>query len=86
MSKIRVYGADWCSATRQVLGYLDDLGVPYEYLDIDKDQDASAWVKQRNGGRELKPTIDLDGEILSEPSKTTLDESLRRHGLLKAKS
>ncbi len=80
--RVRVYGADWCRTSVRMLRYLDELGVPYEYLDIDYDRQAAAWVREHNNGNELKPTIDIDGEVLSAPRHHVLDDALRRHGIL----
>jgi thioredoxin reductase (NADPH) len=82
MASIKVYGADWCSMTKRALAHLEQLGVEYEYIDIDRDREAAQWVAAQNGGKEKKPTIDIDGEILSEPPNGLLDKVLQEKGLL----
>ncbi|MBA2647879.1 MAG: NrdH-redoxin [Pyrinomonadaceae bacterium] len=79
---IKVYGADWCGATRRALEHLDSLGVSYEYIDVEQDAQASEWVKKQNGGKERKPTVDIAGQVLSEPSNRELDSALREKGLM----
>jgi len=64
--------------TTRSLEFLRARGIPYEYIDVEKDASASEWVKARNGGRERKPTIDVGGEVIAEPSTRQLDELLRR--------
>lgn len=76
MKTVKVYGADWCPMTRRSLDHLRLLGVPFDYIDIEENPDASAWVKAKNGGKEKKPTIDIDGRILSEPTNDELDAAL----------
>lgn len=76
MPSIKVYGADWCGPTRRVLAHLKEQGVEFEYINVNNDPDASAWVKRQNNGKELKPTIDIDGTVLSEPSEAELDAAL----------
>jgi glutaredoxin len=39
--------------------HLDELGVEYDYIDVDHDEAASQWVKDHNDGKEKKPTIDI---------------------------
>ncbi len=80
--KITVYGANWCGYTTRARQHLDSLGVQYAYVDVDEDPAASEWVKQHNGGKELKPTIDVAGDVLSNPSPNELDSALQRRGLL----
>lgn len=78
MSQVKVYGADWCSMTQQTLSYLDEKNVSYDYVNIEKDDRAREWVKRQNEGKERKPTLDVGGEILSEPSDSELESVLRR--------
>jgi len=76
MKKIRVYGANWCPTTRQTLAYLDEKGIEYQYINIEEDEGASQWVKKQNHGKEIKPTLDIDGRVLSEPTEEELDDAL----------
>jgi glutaredoxin len=82
MASVKVYGADWCLMTKRALAHLDQLGVQYEYIDIDDDREAAQWVAAQNDGKEKKPTIDIDGQVLSEPSNRSLDQALQAKGLL----
>ena len=84
--QVIVYGADWCAYTRQAVYYLDELGVPYRYIEVDDDPAASQWVKDHNDGLELKPTIDVAGTILSAPTARELDAALERSGLMPARA
>ena len=43
-----VYGTRWCAATQLVRRYLDRMGVPYEYVDLDVHPEAA---EQLRGGR-----------------------------------
>jgi len=55
---------------------LNHMGVDYEYVDVDQNPEASEWVRRHNNGKEIKPTIDVDGQILSEPSDAELEEAV----------
>jgi len=76
MSQIVVYGADWCPMTKNTLDQLRSLGVPYEYINIENDAEAREWVRRQNGGLEKKPTVDVCGRILIEPSGAELEDAL----------
>lgn len=78
MQGIHVYGTDWCKETRHTLDHLQDLGVPYDYVDIDENADAREWVKRQNDGRQKTPTVDVKGFVLSVPSDAELDVALRK--------
>jgi glutaredoxin len=77
MAELKVYGADWCEHTQQILSHLDDLGVSYKYVNIEDDERAAAWVRHQNDGKEKKPTVDVGGIILLAPSEAELDDVLR---------
>ncbi|MEJ7710566.1 MAG: glutaredoxin family protein [Pyrinomonadaceae bacterium] len=79
---IKVYGAGWCGDTKRTLRQLDALGLKYEYIDVEEDAQASEWVKAQNHGKELKPTLDMNGAVLSVPSNDELKQALQTQGLL----
>jgi mycoredoxin len=59
-----------CLATKTVL---DRLGVVYEEIDIDEDDQSAATVLTINGGFRTVPTLVLaDGRVLVEPSRQAL--------------
>jgi mycoredoxin len=77
MEAIRVFGADWCHDTQRTRQYLDSLGLAYEYHDVDRDPVADAFVRERNGGVQRLPTVDLGEKILIVPDNDELDEALQ---------
>jgi thioredoxin reductase (NADPH) len=76
MANVKVFGADRCPTTMQTREHLQHLGVDYEYVNLDADVSASEWVKEQNEGKELKPTVLIDGRVLPTPSNEELDEAL----------
>ena len=82
MFGVKVYGADWCEDTRRARAFLDRLGVQYQYVDIEQDESGAAWVREQNGGKERKPTVDIAGQVLSVPSDHELTSALRERGLM----
>ena len=83
MADVKVYGADWCPMTRNTLAFLEDEGVPFDYINIDEDRQAAQWVMDRNDGKEKKPTLDINGQVLSVPSQSELTGVLRSEGILR---
>lgn len=82
MEKVKVYGADWCGDSKRTLAQLDKLGVAYDYIDIEQDEQAARWVREQNDGRERKPTVKLGEQILSTPSNQELETALRENKLI----
>jgi glutaredoxin len=79
---IKVYGADWCGDTKRTLGYLDNMEVEYDYINVEQDQSASEWVKSQNEGKERKPTLLIGSNVLSVPSENELETALKEEGLI----
>ena len=76
--EIRLYGAEWCPDCHRSRNYLDSQSVAYEYINVDGDDEAQAYVKQVNDNRLIIPTIVFpDGSVLAEPSNAELARKLR---------
>jgi glutaredoxin len=82
MERVKVYGADWCGDTARTRAQLDELGVSYDYVNVEEDERAALWVREQNGGRERKPTLRLGERVLSVPGAAELESALREGGLL----
>ena len=76
-SKITVYGTDWCGDCVRARHILDGRGIPYEWIDINRDAEARRYVVQVNNGYRSVPTIVFqDGTVLVEPSNAELEAKL----------
>ena len=79
MTDLKVYGAPWCPDCRRSKQFLGEMRVPYDWIDIDQDAKAAEYVREKNGGKQIIPTIIFeDGSVLTEPSN---DELARKLGL-----
>jgi mycoredoxin len=71
--KIVMYATSWCGDCRMAKRWFDQHDVTYDYIDIEKNDAAAAYVLQVNGGMSTVPTIVFpDGSILVEPSARDL--------------
>jgi len=74
---IIVYGTTWCGDTRRARAILDENGIAYEFIDIDKDTAAREFVEKTNKGYRSVPTMIFpDQTILVEPSSDQLRKKL----------
>ena len=74
---IIVYGTRWCPDCSRARKILDNRGIPYLYIDINRDKGGRAYVEQVNNGNRSVPTILFpDGDTLVEPSKRALNTKL----------
>jgi mycoredoxin len=82
MPSVTVYGTSWCAASQMVRRYLDRLGVPYRYVDLEWDPGAAQRLRWLTGGYASHPTVAIGGEILVEPTLGELEWALSRAGVL----
>ena len=76
-----VYGRRWCAISQMVRRHLDRLGVPYEYVDLDRHPEAASRLSWLTGGRVHSPVVYVGGEVLVQPSIGELQWALSRSGL-----
>ncbi len=71
--KIRMYATTWCGDCRMAKRWFDTHNIAYDYINIEQDAEAAAYVVKVNKGMRAVPTIVFpDGSILVEPSAREL--------------
>ncbi len=76
-SQITLYGTYWCPDCKRAKKFLGEQRVLYNYVDIERDDAARAYVEQINHGKRIIPTIVFpDDSILVEPSNAELATKL----------
>ncbi len=75
--QIVMYGTSWCPDCRRAQRVLEQNGVAYTYVNIERDAQAAAYVVEVNQGHQSVPTIIFpDGSVLVEPSNAQLQAKL----------
>jgi mycoredoxin len=70
---LRVYATAWCGDCRMAKRWLESHHIPFEYINIEDDEQATAYVLCVNNGMQSVPTLVFpDGSILVEPSPREL--------------
>lgn len=76
--EITVYGTHWCPDCRESKQFLGEHQIPYNWIDIEEDKEAEAFVIKTNKGKRIVPTIVFaDGSFLVEPSNAELAVKLK---------
>jgi mycoredoxin len=78
---LTVYGRRWCGISQMVRRYLDRLGVPYEYVDLDQHPEIESQLSWLTGGSVRSPTIRLGDQLMVQPTTQELARALARHGV-----
>jgi mycoredoxin len=79
---ILIYGRPDCEDTEPVRERLNQLGIRFNEINVDEDEEAARFVEGVNNGYCSTPTI-LFGDgasIIVEPTSAELDDALRRAG------
>ncbi len=79
-STIRVYGSEFCPDTSRTRAHLEQLGLKYQFIDIDRESDAERQVIFWNHGKRVMPTLELfshdEYRRLANPDIAKLDQAL----------
>lgn len=78
---IQMYGSNTCHDTIRSKQFLDQLEIPYSYIDVDTDDKAGQHAASLNGGHLKTPTIVFNDQVLVEPSDEELGAALREVGI-----
>jgi thioredoxin reductase (NADPH) len=74
---ITLYGTNWCADCKRAKQFFGEQRVHYDFVDIEDDADAMAYVEEVNEGKQVIPVIRFDdGSLLVEPSNAELAEKL----------
>lgn len=75
---ITVYGRPGCAISQMIRRWLDRRGIPYQYVDVERDPRARARLEWLTGGRVRSPTVVIGGDVLVQPTIEELEWALRR--------
>jgi mycoredoxin len=78
---LTIYGRPWCGISQMIRRYLDRIGIPYDYVDLDRDPDAEAQLSWISGGRLRTPMVRVGDEMLVQPSVQQVARALGRRGV-----
>jgi mycoredoxin len=83
--RIVLYGTAWCRDCQATKRFLDERGIAYEEIDIDKDPAAAEIVMKLNDGMRKVPTLDIEGMIVSGDrfDAARFERDLRGAGVLR---
>ncbi len=73
-ARIRMYGTTWCPDCTRAKQFFARKGIAFDWIDIEKDDEARAYVQEVNKGLRRVPTIIFpDGSVMIEPSNAELE-------------
>ena len=72
-----MYGTEWCPDCHRSQAIFKEYGVEYEFIDVDKDEEAAQKVMGINNGKRIVPTIIINGVPHTNPDYLELKALLK---------
>jgi mycoredoxin len=63
-----MYTTSWCGHCRRLKRQLDEAGIAVAEVDVDADHTHDASIMAASGGYRIVPTLEIEGELLVNPS------------------
>jgi mycoredoxin len=68
MAQVTMYSTTWCGYCRRLKLQMDQAGIAYDDVDIERDPEAARYVEGVNGGNQTVPVVRFgDGTALTNP-------------------
>ncbi len=69
MADVTMYSTTWCGYCRRLKLQLDEAGISYTEIDVDRDAEAARYVEGVNGGNRTVPVVRFaDDTTATNPS------------------
>ncbi|WP_121151436.1 glutaredoxin domain-containing protein [Microbacterium sp. AG1240] len=79
---VKMFGAQWCIDCRRTKKQLDELGISYEYVDLEADPAAADVAREISGRTQIPVVVYPDSTHHVEPSNADVEAKLRELSLI----
>jgi mycoredoxin len=77
LGMLTMYSTTWCGYCRRLKLQLDQAGLAYREIDIERDAEAAKFVEGVNGGNQTVPVIEFpNGRTATNPSLAQVQAGL----------
>ncbi|MDN5930229.1 MAG: mycoredoxin [Pseudonocardia sp.] len=77
MSQVTMYSTTWCGFCRRLKLQLDQAGIAFKEIDIERNTDAARFVEGVNGGNQTVPVIRFaDDTTATNPTLSQVQSKL----------
>jgi thioredoxin reductase (NADPH) len=73
---VKLYGANWCPDCQRAKAYLQDNGINFQFIEVDKHEWAAQLVEKTNNGKRIIPTIFINEKSYTNPDNAILKDLL----------
>ncbi|MGY2289358.1 glutaredoxin family protein [Pseudomonas sp. SDO528_S397] len=75
-ARVVLYATEWCGYCKQIRRFLDQKGIPYQAMDIEKDATARKAYQALGGGG--IPFVDVNGTLIRDFDPNAITRALSR--------
>jgi len=79
---VKMFGAAWCGDCRRTKKQLDELGISYEYVDLEADPAAADVAREISGRTQIPVVVYPDSSHHVEPTNADVESKLRELSLI----
>lgn len=73
---VTMYSTTWCGYCRRLKRQLEEAGISYQEIDLDRDGSYDERIIEKTGGYRTVPTVEVGGELLVNPSLREIEAAL----------
>ena len=73
-ARVVLYSTEWCGYCKQIRRFLDQKGIPYQAVDIEKDAQARKAYEALGGGG--IPFVEVNGTLIREYDPKAIERAL----------
>lgn len=73
---VTMYSTTWCGYCRRLKRQLEEAGISYQEIDLDRDGSYDDRIIEKTGGYRTVPTVEVGGELLVNPSLREIEAAL----------
>ena len=81
LSKVIIYGAEWCPPCHVAKEYLSRKGIAYKYVNVDEDRETGMAIAKQTGWTAI-PIIEIGGHYILGFDRPKIDAALTDAKLL----
>lgn len=75
--RVVMFGADWCPDCRRAKTFMQNNGINFYFIDVDKHDWATDLVEEINNGKRIIPTLLVDDQAHTNPDNNKIKELLK---------
>ncbi len=75
---VTMYSTRWCGYCRRLKRQMEEVGIPYEEVDIEQHPELGARIEAVTGGFRTVPTVEIAGRLLVNPSLNEVRGALQQ--------